>query len=312
MAPSLSVSPPSAVDVFEEHRRLVWGIAYRMLGSCADADDIVQDTYLRWQTADPDEVTSPRAWLITASTRLAIDRLRSVRRRREEYVGPWLPEPILTPPEPSAQELAELNQSLSMAFLVLLERLGPTERAVFLLHEVFDVGHAQIADIVGKSPIACRQIATRARKRLTQGREPLVPRDKKMGLRDRQTVSRFLDALRAADVDALLALLTADAQVTSDGGGRVVAARRVVRGASRSARFLAGLARKWAASASLQLIPHQVNYGPGFVLRAGETVVAVVSLALDADGRVESVFAVRNPEKLRSVGLVGPALRKLD
>ncbi|HXD96750.1 MAG TPA: RNA polymerase sigma factor SigJ [Candidatus Acidoferrum sp.] len=288
---SLALDPRLAV--FEQHRGLLRGLAYRMLGSIADADDVVQETFLRWGRVDPATITSARAWLVTACTRLAIDERRSAWRRRRTYVGPWLPEPLVDEAPPS--ELAELNESLTTAFLVVLERLGASERAAFVLHEVLGFSHAEIAGVLGRSELASRQLVSRARRRLAgERREAAAPAPE-----HEASATAFFAAMRAGDVAALVALLAGDAECRSDGGGKVVAARRVVRGALRVARLLAGVARKqppdvrWTAA--------RVNHRPGIVLTRGGTVLATVSVDWDARGRIAQVFTVRNPDKLRDV-----------
>ena len=286
------VSESERVATFEGHRGLLRGLAYRMLGSMADADDVVQETFLRWRAADAEAITSPRAWLVTACTRLAIDELRSARRSREDYVGPWLPEPIIGDGAPGAAELAELGESLTFAFLLLLERLGPAERAALLLHEVLDLPHAEIARVLGRTEPACRQLLARARRRLGGSTHPPLPSSAGQGAR----AEAFFTALHAADVPALMAVLTEDAQAWSDGGGKVTAARRVILGAGRVARFLAGIVRK--APPGLRLAPATVNGRPARLLLRAHTVVAALSIETDAAGRVSHVFIVRNPDKL--------------
>jgi len=280
--------------LFERHRGLLRGLAYRMLGSMADAEDVVQETFLRWRAADVDAIASPRAWLVTACTRLAIDELRSARRSREDYVGPWLPEPVSAP---GAAELAELGESLTTAFLLLLERLRPAERAALLLHEVLDLSHAEIARVLGRTEPACRQLLARARRRLA-GHAPAPVSRAGSAVR----AEAFFAALHAAGVPALMSVLTEDAQAWSDGGGVVTAARRVIRGRARVARFLAGIVRKAAGSA--QLAPAVVNGRPGRLLVRAATVVAALSIDADAAGRVAGVFIVRNPDKLRTARAV--------
>jgi RNA polymerase sigma-70 factor (ECF subfamily) len=300
-----SASEAGRAATFEEHRGLLRGLAYRMLGSMADADDVVQETFLRWRAADVEAIMSPRAWLVTACTRLAIDELRTARRSRVAYVGPWLPEPVIGERAPGAAELAELGESLTFAFLLLLERLGPAERAALLLHEVLDLPHAEIARVLGRTEPACRQLLTRARRRLAGSTHPPMPLRSGQGAR----AEAFFTALHAADVPALMAVLTEDAQAWSDGGGKVTAARRVIRGAGRVARFLAGIVRK--AALDLHLAPATVNGRPGRLLLRAETVVAALSIEFDAAGRIAQVFIVRNPDKLSAARAAGPAQRSV-
>src|SRR6266498_260007 len=219
----------SRAAVFASTRPLLFSIAYRMLGSVMDAEDLVQDAYLRWQEAPEADVRSPRAYLATIVTRLAINQLRSARTKRETYVGPWLPEPLVTDPTPDASSHLELAESLSMAFLVLLERLSPVERAVFLLHQVFDFEYAEIARIVDKTEATCRQLLARARKRIGQSQARFEADPAKA----RGLVQRFTEASMAGDLDGLLAVLAEDITLWADGGGKAKgAALKPVRGAA--------------------------------------------------------------------------------
>ena len=283
---------------FELQRPFLRGLAYRMLGSLADADDVVQETYVRWQAADRAAVASPRAWLVTTCTRLAIDELRSARRRREAYVGPWLPEPVVEGALPG--EAAELAESLTVAFLLLLERLAPVERAAFILHEALDLPHGEVAAALGKSPAASRQLVSRARRRLPGGRRR-APRPAPDRAEQARRAEVFFAALRAESVEGLVALLAADAEAHSDGGGRAVAARRVVRGAARVARLLAGAYRKrWPGTEARAVA---INGRPGLLLMHAGRVMSALSLDLDAAGLVRAVYTVRNPDKLARVRL---------
>ena len=278
-------------QTFEEHRGRLWRAAYRMLGSRAEADDVVQEAYLRWHRASVDEIQSPQAWLVTTATRLALDRLRQLRAQREVYVGPWLPEPLVTEALPGADAAAELASDLSLAFLAVLERLSPEERAAFLLQEVFDTGYADIAKVLGKSEVACRQIVSRARKRVREER----PRVKVSPEAKARLVERFIHAIRAQDREAMLSLLAEEVSWTSDGGGRAKAALKVLRGRERVARFATGVYRKLVDR--LEFRPIMVNGEPGLAtLLAGEPFSIV---ALNTDGqRILDVYAVLNPEKL--------------
>ncbi len=281
-------------EVFEQHRELLFGLAYRMLSSVADAEDVVQDAYLRWRAAREDNVQSPKAYLTTVATRLAIDRLRTLRRERETYVGPWLPEPVTTPSAqpPSRVELAE---SLSLAFLVLLENLQPVERAVFLLHEVFQYNHDEIASIVEKSPDNCRQILSRARKQLTLGKPRFDPRPE----RQQALLEQFLVTCQSGDLSALVGMLTEDVVVYSDGGGKASAARVPIRGADKVSRLLRGLARK----AGPDIVVRFQNFNGQLAIvryQAGET-RDVTLLETAADGRIRTICSIRNPEKLARV-----------
>ncbi|HEX5580999.1 MAG TPA: RNA polymerase sigma-70 factor [Gemmatimonadaceae bacterium] len=281
-------------SVFEPHRPLLFSLAYRMLGSVADAEDVVQEAYLRWHRASPEEVASPRDYLCTIVTRLCIDHLRSARVRREEYVGPWLPEPLVAPLDEGPLEAAVLAESLSTAFLLLLERLGEVERVVFLLREVFAFDYPEVARIVGRSEAACRQIVKRARDRIASG----TPRFHASPEEAERLTRSFVDACARGNLDDLLALLDVDAVAWTDGGGKVLAARNVIRGGERVARFFAGIAAKWAGA---RVEYTRVNGQPGLVVTPADGLPRVITLAIDA-GRVAGVFLVANPEKLRGVG----------
>ncbi len=277
--------------VFAEHQPMIFGLAYRMLGSVADAEDIVQETFLRWQGTDRDRVESPKSFLATVATRLSVDQLRRRQRDRETYVGPWLPEPLVTGDSDQASQ-AELADSLSLAFLTLLERLQPVERAVFLLHDVFQYSHDEIAGIVEKSPENCRQILSRSKQHLTAGR----PRFRAEPARQQALLEQFLQTCRSGNVAALVALLTEDVVMLSDGGGKVQAARKPIRGAISVARALAGLTRKTAGLFTRRFVT--LNGVPSVLLYLGDRVDTALNLEFTADGRISSVHLVRNPEKL--------------
>lgn len=286
------------MEHFERHRALLFSIAYRMLGSVADAEDVVQESYLRWREVSEAEIRSPKAYLSAVVTRLSIDRLRSAKARREEYVGPWLPEPLVadvgaesaTPPG-----TMELEESLSMAFLVLLESLGPTERAVFLLREVFGYGYDEIGRVVGKGEVNTRQIAHRARSAVA-ARRPRFDAPPEQG---RRLTEKFLQACRSGDMEGLLVLLADDVTVWSDGGGKATAARRPIRGKEKVARFFLGLAGKAASRFIARIAP--VNGGPGVVVyHADGRPATVLSLDIE-DGRIRAVRTVVNPDKLGTV-----------
>jgi RNA polymerase sigma-70 factor (ECF subfamily) len=289
-------------STFEPHRGRLYGIAYRMLGSRADAEDIVQEAYLRWHRAPADEIRSTEAWLVTATTRLCIDRLRAAQTERAAYVGPWLPEPIigeeLAAPADASTELAS---SLSVAFLTVLERLAPEERAAFLLHEVFDSDYGEIAQILGKSAAACRQIVSRARRRVREDR----PRVQVSESARKAVLTRFVDAVMSQDKGALMQLLAADATWTSDGGGKAKAARKVVRGSDHVARFVMGVIGRYAGIVELR--PITVNGEAGLALYARGQLLSIISIRTDGT-RVLDVFSVLNPEKLgASVSASQPA-----
>jgi RNA polymerase sigma-70 factor, ECF subfamily len=283
---------PSAADAFDEHRGALFAVAYRMLGTVADAEDVVQDAYLRWREAPRDQVESPRAYLTTIVTRLCIDHLRSARVRREEYVGPWLPEPILAADAP--EEPVEMAESLSMAFLVLLESLTPAERAALLLREVFDYEYAEVAAILGKTEANCRQLVRRARERIAEGR----PRfDASREERERMT-ERFMAACATGDLEGLVGLLSADAALYSDGGGKVRAARNPIFGADRVARFMVGITRK--APAGLRVRPAIVNGEIGLVATIDGETNSVVTFRFGAS-TIDAIYIVNNPDKLAHV-----------
>jgi len=282
-------TPMEKSDAFEQLRGYLFSIAYRMLGDVGDAEDIVQDAYLRWQRADQDTVESPKAFLSTIVTRLAIDHLQSARVRREEYIGPWLPEPLLVTEESEA-----LAESVSMAFLVLLESLSPIERAVYLLREVFDYGYDEIARIVSKTEANCRQLFARAREHVAQRR----PRFKASTEESDRLTGQFLQTIATGDLPGLVSLLSEDITVWSDGGGKATAARQPIHGADRVARFLLGLMKKAPPDYSFRLA--RINGRPGIINYAWGRVFSVIVLDI-ADGRIQSMYSVVNPDKLRHV-----------
>ena len=266
-----------------------------MLGSAADAEDAVQTVWLRWLEAAPVDVESPTAWLVTALTRLCIDELRSARRRRVTYVGPWLPEPLLGDAHPLPSAMVERDESLSLAHLVLLERLTPVERAAVVLHDALDWSHAEIARALGKREPACRQLLARARRRLAAAPVAAPARTPRTAALGR----RFLTALARGDVPTLLESLDASAVLLSDGGGRVVAAINPIRGRDRVGRLLAGLiAKRYEPLVSKELT---VNGGPGLWLtRPDGAPHSLVALGFSEDGeRVAAIYTLRNPDKLR-------------
>jgi RNA polymerase sigma-70 factor (ECF subfamily) len=276
---------------FETVRGRLFGLAYRMLGSRAEAEDIVQEAYVRWHQADQGAVLSAEAWLVSTTTRLAIDRLRRLKTEREAYAGPWLPEPLVSaiPPPDRALELAD---DLSIAFLALLEQLAPEERAAFLLHDVFDVDYGRVAAVLERSEAACRQVVHRARERVRGDRKRFdVPDGAKADL-----LRRFQAAMDARDEQAVLDLFTPDATWTADGGGKVAAAPRPIEGAARIARLAVNLRERfWADGRTIG--PATVNGEPGLCVRDGDRLVATLSIATDG-ARIHAVYAVVNPEKL--------------
>ena len=287
----MSVNPPDlAFQAFAALRGRLFGLAYRMLGSRAEADDIVQDAYVRWHQTDHEQVENADAWLITTTTRLAIDRLRRLKTERDAYVGPWLPEPLVSTPGPD-QHL-DLADDLSMAFLMLLERLAPEERAAFLLHEVFDVGYGPIASVIDKSEAACRQVVHRARERVHGDRKRFdVAESAKADL-----LQRFLAALETRDEQALVALFAPEATWTADGGGRVGASPRPIVGAAAIARLVIGIREKfWADGRVVELA--RVNGETGLCIHDGTQLAATLSIATDGH-QILAVYAVVNPDKL--------------
>jgi RNA polymerase sigma-70 factor (ECF subfamily) len=273
-----------------------------MLATIGDAEDVVQEAWLRWDAADRDAIASPDAWLTTVTTRLALDRLKSVRRRREQYPGPWLPEPVVR--ESGPEDAAELADSLTLGFLTLLDRLGPVERAVFLLADVFGMPYAEVADAVGKTEVACRQIASRSRRRLqgTHSRKPTVD--------ERRIVDQLLVAMALGDLSAVLQCLAPDAVLISDGGPHRRAARRPVVGADWVARFCIKVTRKAydsprvvsAAGNGPRVVPAAINGDPGVIVYSGDEIDSVLAFEVDTSGdQVAAIWIVRAPEKLDHV-----------
>lgn len=287
---------------FQQQRPRLYGIAYRMLGSRADAEDMLQEAYLRWHRTDTERVQNAGAWLTTTITRLCIDRLRAARIERDAYIGPWLPEPLIGDEPAPPDRQAELASDLSVAFLVVLERLAPEERAAFLLHDVFDCDYDEIAHVLGKGEAACRQIVHRARERVRRDR----PRFQVSETARRRLLEKFTAALQAGDRQALLALFAEDATWTADGGGKTASARKVVRGAHRIAKLLAGVvrlrAREQRAHTSYHLLPINGELGVVTCLD-GKPVTA---LSVDTDGvSILAAYIVLNPEKLARIALPG-------
>jgi RNA polymerase sigma-70 factor (ECF subfamily) len=285
----------TTIEIFQKLRPRLFGIAYRMLGVRADAEDIVQEAWLRWQHAGMEEARIPEAWLVTVVTRLSIDRLRGAIAERERYVGPWLPEPLVGAiagaSADSPESALEAAGDISTAFLLMLERLGPEERAVFLLHQVFEFGYGEVAAMVGKTEAACRKILQRARERVRAGRPRFeVGREQHMAL-----LARFLEAARSGDPRRVEELLTEDASYMGDGGGKAKTTVRAVLGAQRVARLVVGIERKWTDGGRHQLI--EVNGAPGFLTWRDGRPDSVTSLDV-RDGRIAAIYVVRNPDKL--------------
>ena len=288
------MTAPGALEpdaAFEGERARLIALAYRITGSRTVAEDLVQEAWLRWDRADRAGIASPAAWLTTVVSRLALDHLRSAAHQRESYVGPWLPEPVAAAPDPA--EEVELAESLSIGFLAVLERLAPAERVVFLLADVFGVPFDEIAETVGKTPAACRQIAVRARERVRAGRPRFAPTDDDAW----QVTVAFLTAAQLGDLDALVSLLADDALAISDGGAHHHAARHPV-AAARIPRFVANLAKRVPAGAEIVL--QAINGSPGMVLVEDGAVTTAMAFEV-VDGRVARIWTIVNPEKLRAL-----------
>ncbi len=290
------------VESFETYRSYLFAIAYRMLGSAMDAEDMVQETYLRYQATPPETIHSLKAFLTTILTRLCMDQLHLARRKREMYVGPWLPEPIITADAPElvkVEERVDTEESISLAFLVLLEQLPPIERAVFLLREVFEYDYAEIATFLGKSEIACRQSFSRAKKHLTDHR----PRFQASADTQRQLLTGFLQAVQAGEMTPLMNLLAEDVTFWADGGGKVKgAATRPIAGRMAVARFILGalgvFMRSLPESSHVELA--EVNRQPALIIRADEKAFAVLTIEVEAQ-QIRTIRIVANPEKLAHV-----------
>ena len=281
---------------FTSARSLLFSIAYRMLGSVSDAEDIVQDAYVRWLEAPEAEVRTPRAYLATIVTRLSINQLRSARNQRETYVGPWLPEPLVTEHAPDPSEPVELAESLSMAFLVMLERLSPVERAVLLLHDVFDFDYKEIAHIVDETEANCRQLLTRAKQHLGSAEQRF---DADHAQADR-LMQRFTEAATAGDVNGLVAVLAEDITLWADGGGKVRgAALRPINGSDSVARFIVGVIHRFVPT-ERHMRPARINGQPGFIVYVSGAPLAAMILDI-RNGCVRSIYAVGNPDKLQTL-----------
>jgi len=285
------------LQVFETIRPYLAGLAYRMTGSLADADDIVQDAWLRWSRIDPASVDSPRSYLLQIVARLCVGHATSARARREIYVGPWLPEPVADPLEigshGNVEQMAELADDLSIALLLVLERLSPLERASFLLHDVFDLTFEEIAGVLERTPAACRQLASRARRRVAEGRAPVKPPPAAANA----FIAKFHQALIAGDVASITKMLAEDAKFITDGGGKVYAALNPIRGRERIVRFLAGLVTKFGAPADIRRQP--LNGSEGFVITEHNGGIQTWSIDWNAGGEAQTIYVVRNPDKLR-------------
>jgi RNA polymerase sigma-70 factor, ECF subfamily len=286
------------VDLFQEHRRRLFAVAYRMLGSASDAEDVVQDAWLRFSAARPSDLRSPQAYLTTIVTRLCLDRLKSARAAREEYVGPWLPEPVLTDDREEPEKSVALAESVTLAFMVLLETLSPEERAVFLLREVFDHEYDEIAAMLDLKPANCRQLFHRAKLHIAERR----PRYHDTVDAKRPLVDRFVHALRDGDGDALTSVLADDVGFWSDGGGKVLAARRPIFGRDHVVQVLVGIHRTapslGIALADVTMDVVEVSHEPAFVLRVSGRIDSVYTFTIEDDA-IAAIRIVRNPDKLR-------------
>jgi RNA polymerase sigma-70 factor (ECF subfamily) len=288
-------SKDQRLDVFNKHRGLLFSIAYRMLSSRMDAEDMLQETFIRWEHASEAEIRDPRAFMVTVITRLCINQLQSARVKREEYFGQWLPEPLLTRTAVESPAISKLDGSLSMAFLMLLERLTPVERAVFLLREVFDYDYSEVAKVVGQSEINCRKILSRAKQHVTEGRPRFdVSPDEQQGL-----LQHFIDATAHGDMQGLLALLSKDVVLYTDGGGKAVAVPNPVYGAEHVARFFIEGGKKLMPGGITRCFA-EINEQPGVVAYDHGHVFGVLVVDI-AGSRIRNIYVVRNPDKLTMV-----------
>jgi RNA polymerase sigma-70 factor (ECF subfamily) len=293
----VTVAQSEIVRIFETNRPHLMGLAYRMSGSVADAEDVIQDAWLRWQETDHAVVICPKAYLLRLTMRLCLDRARSAQARREFYVGPWLPEPIADlaqlAADPSPQSIAERTDELSIALLLVLERLSPLERAAFLLHDVFDFSFDEIAATLQRTPWACRKLASRARQRIKQERpaKPVPPELAK------QFTARFHRALQSGDLATFAEMLAEDAVLIADGGGKTYAALNPIYGRDHIVRFLVGIASKFGWPKEIRRLP--LNGSDGFAITEADGGLHTWSLDWNADGRVTAIHMLRNPDKLR-------------
>ncbi len=289
MISTMTLEQDTRMEPFEDYRRLLFAIAYRMLGSVMEAEDMVQETYLRYQSTPPNTIQSPKAYLSTIVTRLCLDHLKSAKTQRETYIGPWLPEPLLTGEDTMLRD----SDSISMAFLVLLENLTPVERAVFLLREVFDYDYAEIARIVGKEEVACRQLFSRAKKHVTERR----PRFHSTPEEQQAMIGKFFTAVNAGDMDGLMNLLADDITWWSDGGGKAQAATRPIHGRNNVARFALALPRAMVEGVRFEVA--EVNGQTAVILRLADGSPWYVLTFEVGDGRIQAVRVVGNPDKLK-------------
>lgn len=310
----MSPTPPDATASFESHRRFLKGLAYRMLGSVAEAEDIVQDCWLRWREVDHAGVAAPKAFLAQTATRLCLDRLRSAAMRHEQYVGVWLPEPWLEEAHvvdgSGAEAMLAMAQDLEIAFLLVLQKLTPAERAVFLLNEVFEWDFDAIAQMLDRSAAACRQLAHRARRRLADAQHEEAPARHATAMRrdqpghpqrDMAVAIAFAQALRGGDIQSLAQTLADDVVFMSDGGGKIAAVPRPLHGPQKVAQVLLGFARQWDYDKGM-ILPTNINGMPGAIFIDGQgRVVQTMAIAISPHARVEGVYVMRNPDKLKHV-----------
>lgn len=293
----MNSSEPSEtmLEKFEAARSRMWSIAYRMLGSVADAEDALQDTFLKWQGAVHKAIENAQAWLVTTCTRRCIDILRAAKASRIDYVGPWLPEPILDEEQSNPAETLELASSLATAFLVLLERLTPVERAAYLLRDIFDYSYKDSAAILDKNDAACRQIVSRSKKQMDQKRRHILTPD----AHQQELLDRFLDALRSGDPSQLEQMLTSDAELWGDGGGKVTAALNIIKTTPKVSQFLAGVWEKsWH---KVEFSEIRLNGSLGFLVIDKGEIVGTISFAQNDPNQISQIFIVRNPEKLTHI-----------
>jgi RNA polymerase sigma-70 factor (ECF subfamily) len=282
------------LETFHQHKDLLFSIAYRMLGSAADAEDMLQETFIRWQKSSQSEIKSPRAFLVTIISRLCLQHLESARVKREEYVGQWLPEPIYTGEHSDPSANSRMQESLSMAFLLMLEKLTPAERAAFLLHEVFEYEHCEVAEILGKSDAACRQLLRRARQRITSDR----PRFETSPAQHQKLLQEFLAASASRDLAELIALLSEDVALYSDGGGRASAALNPIYGRDHVSRFLFGAIQK-TVPANVVTRLEKINGQPSVIYSPPDGRAGCVLTFDIANGHIQNIYVVTNPDKLR-------------
>lgn len=297
---SANISAQERLQVFHQHRRRLLSIAYRMLGSISDAEDLLQETFIRWQQSSDLEIESPEAFLVTIISRLSLNHLQSARVKREQYFGQWLPEPVLTGPMIDSPVTLQRDGSISMAFLVLLERLTPLERAVFLLREVFDYEYGEIGRILEQTDANCRQIFRRARQHLKQARPRFDPSPKQQ----EELLRRFIDASNRGDMDGLLSLLSKDIVLYADGGGKANAVPNPIYGAANVLRFLLGVRRKFLPPDMIRRVT-EINGAPGFISYVHGRPLSVVAIAVAGD-QIRNIYVVTNPDKLVRLPMLPP------